>query len=244
MARRAEMVRGSARSTGERGDTVVVDDLDVQATQASQGDRRALEELLGRLTPIVHRYCRARLGRRERPIVSPEDLTQEVLLSVITALSRWRREDGPFLGFVYGIAAHKTANAFRSLGRDRSAATSDVPELFEVTERASGPEQLAVDAASRHRLTLLLEHLPDRQREVLLLRTVVGLSIEEVADATGTTVGAVRIAQHRALSRLRQVLAVDVAVRRPPRRRVTELTDWEPADHDVARTATGHRGRA
>lgn len=219
------------------GETVVVDDLDVQAAEASQGHPRALEELLARLTPIVHRYCRARLGGRERPIMSPEDLTQDVLLSVITALSRWRREDGPFLGFVYGIAAHKTANAFRSLGRDRSAATSDVPELLEITESASGPEQLAVDAAVRHRLHLLLEHLPDRQREVLLLRTVVGLSVDEVADATGITLGAVRIAQHRALCRLRQMLAVDVAARRPGRR------EPEPTDRDVSGTPAGHRGR-
>lgn len=219
------------------GETVVVDDLDVQAAEASQGRPRALEELLARLTPIVHRYCLARLGGRERPIVSPEDLTQDVLLSVITALSRWRREDGPFLGFVYGIAAHKTANAFRSLGRDRSAATSDVPALLEITESASGPEQLAVDAAVRHRLHLLLECLPDRQREVLLLRTVVGLSVDEVADATGITLGAVRIAQHRALCRLRQMLAVDVAARRSGRR------ELEPADRGVSGTPAGHRSR-
>lgn len=205
--------------------TNVIDDLDGQAEEASQGGREALGELLAVLTPIIDRYCRARLGGRERPIMSPEDLTQDVLLSVITALPRWRRADGPFLGFVYGIAAHKVANAYRTIGRDRSAATSDVPELLDTAESTSGPEQQAIDAAVRHRLDRLLEHLPDRQREVLVLRTVVGLTVDEVADATGITLGAVRIAQHRALARLREILAVDVAARRPARRRVVELPD-------------------
>jgi RNA polymerase sigma-70 factor (ECF subfamily) len=197
---------------------VAIDDLDEQAEEASRGGREALGELLAVLTPIVDRYCRARLGGRERPMASSEDLTQDVLLSVITALPRWRRADGPFLGFVYGIAAHKVANAYRSLGRDRSAATSDVPELLETAEQASGPEQRAIDQVARRRIDRLLGHLPDRQREVMVLRTVVGLTVDEVADATGITVGAVRIAQHRALSHLRRVLAVEMAARSPRRR--------------------------
>ncbi|MDD7964590.1 sigma-70 family RNA polymerase sigma factor [Actinomycetospora lemnae] len=199
---------------------MLIDDLDGQAERASRGDRPALEELLGILTPVVERYCRARFGGQERPITSTEDLTQDVLLSVITALPRWRRGDGPFLAFVYGIAAHKVSNAFRSLGRDRSAATSDVPELLDTAEVASGPEQQAIDAWTRYRLGRLLEYLPDRQREVLVLRTVVGLSVDEVAHATGITAGAVRIAQHRALCRLRRVLEGDLAAGRRPARGV------------------------
>ncbi|GAA4858488.1 sigma-70 family RNA polymerase sigma factor [Actinomycetospora straminea] len=217
---------------------MLTDDLDGQAGRASRGDRAALTELLGVLTPIVERYCRARFGGRERPTTSPEDLTQDVLLSVITALPRWRRADGPFLAFVYGIAAHKVSNAFRSLGRDRSAATSDVPELLDTAELASGPEQQAIDAWTRHRLGRLLEHLPDRQREILVLRTVVGLSVEEVAHAVGTTAGAVRIAQHRALCRLRRVLEGDLAATRRPARGAA------PSDRAVRHTAapTGGAG--
>jgi RNA polymerase sigma-70 factor (ECF subfamily) len=49
--------------------------------------------------------------------------------------------------------------------------------------------------------------LPDKQREILLLRVVVGLSAEETAEAVGSTPGAVRVAQHRALTRLRKELS-------------------------------------
>jgi RNA polymerase sigma-70 factor (ECF subfamily) len=53
----------------------------------------------------------------------------------------------------------------------------------------------------------LLNTLPEKQREILRLRVVVGLSAEETAEAVNSTPGAVRVAQHRALSRLRGVLA-------------------------------------
>ena len=56
-------------------------------------------------------------------------------------------------------------------------------------------------------MTRLLHTLPDKQREILILRVVVGLSAEETAEAVGSTPGAVRVAQHRALGRLRKVLA-------------------------------------
>jgi RNA polymerase sigma-70 factor (ECF subfamily) len=56
----------------------------------------------------------------------------------------------------------------------------------------------------------LLDRLPDNLRELLLLRVAVGLSAEETGRALGMTPGAVRVAQHRALSRLRLFMAEDV----------------------------------
>jgi RNA polymerase sigma-70 factor (ECF subfamily) len=49
--------------------------------------------------------------------------------------------------------------------------------------------------------------LPEKQREILTLRIVVGLSAEETAEAVGSTPGAVRVAQHRALARLKNEIA-------------------------------------
>jgi RNA polymerase sigma-70 factor (ECF subfamily) len=49
----------------------------------------------------------------------------------------------------------------------------------------------------------LLSILPEKQREILILRVVVGMSAEETAEAVGSTAGAVRVAQHRALARLK-----------------------------------------
>jgi RNA polymerase sigma-70 factor (ECF subfamily) len=105
------------------------------------------------------------------------------------------------LAFVYGIAAHKVADAHRAAARNRSEPTDIVPErpTFE-----AGPEQLALDAESSARMNELLTILPEKQREILILRVVVGLSAEETAQAVGSSPGAVRVAQHRALTRLRE----------------------------------------
>jgi RNA polymerase sigma-70 factor (ECF subfamily) len=53
----------------------------------------------------------------------------------------------------------------------------------------------------------MLATLPDKQREIVVLRVVAGLSSEQTADAVGSTPGAVRVAQHRALARLRKLVA-------------------------------------
>jgi RNA polymerase sigma-70 factor (ECF subfamily) len=75
-----------------------------------------------------------------------------------------------------------------------------------VPERSTGeagPEQLAIDSEQSARMKELLQILPEKQREILVLRVVVGMSAEETADAVGSTAGAVRVAQHRALARLK-----------------------------------------
>ncbi len=75
-----------------------------------------------------------------------------------------------------------------------------------VPERSSGeasPEQLAIDSESSARMAELLQVLPEKQREILILRVVVGMSAEETAATVGSTAGAVRVAQHRALAKLK-----------------------------------------
>lgn len=177
--------------------------LDAVVADAVAGDRDALREVLETIRPIVVRYCRARVGALERSGLSADDVAQEVCLAAVLALPRYRDRGRPFLAFVYGIAAHKVADAYRAVGRDLSYATESVPERLS-TE--AGPEQAALDADSSTRMTALLDLLPDKQRDILILRVVVGLSAEETAQAVGSTAGAVRVAQHRALARLKTAI--------------------------------------
>jgi RNA polymerase sigma-70 factor (ECF subfamily) len=121
-------------------------------------------------------------------------------LAAITALPRYKDQGRPFLAFVYGIAAHKVADAHRAAARNRSEPTDVVPERFSAEV---GPEQMALDGEAAERMNGLLAVLPEKQREILILRVVVGMSAEETAEAVGSTAGAVRVAQHRALARLK-----------------------------------------
>ncbi|MEW2481412.1 RNA polymerase subunit sigma [Mycolicibacterium peregrinum] len=176
------------------------DRLDIVVADAVAGDRNALSEVLEIIRPIVVRYVRARVGATERSGLSADDVAQEVCLAAITALPRYKDQGRPFLAFVYGIAAHKVADAHRAAARNRAEPTEVVPERFSLD---AGPEQTALDTESSERMARLLSVLPEKQREILILRIVVGMSAEETAEAVGSTAGAVRVAQHRALARLK-----------------------------------------
>ncbi|RZT83980.1 RNA polymerase sigma-70 factor (ECF subfamily) [Pseudonocardia sediminis] len=174
------------------------------ALAAVDGDRNALNELLARTGPVVVRYCRGRLGGRAVGITTPEDVAQDVLMAVCTSLHRFRDLEGPFLAFVYGIARNKVADVFRAAARDRSDPVEEIPER---ADDASGPEPSALALAEKDMLRELLDELPAQQREIVVLRLITGLSAEETARTVGSTAGAVRVAQHRAMQTMRRSLA-------------------------------------
>jgi RNA polymerase sigma-70 factor (ECF subfamily) len=180
------------------------DEFDAYLAAAISGDRVAVDYILRTIRPLVVRYCRGRLGRTERTFASADDVAQEVCMAVLTSLSSYRDQGRPFLAFVYGIAAHKVIDAHRAAGRNKSDPVADVPDSPEV---ADGPEQRALRFESAGEMGRLLEVLPEKQREILILRVMNGLSAEETAEAVGSTPGAVRVAQHRALGRLRKAMS-------------------------------------
>ncbi len=190
--------------------TVVGDDLNVLVGAAVDGDRAAVDSVLRWIRPLVLRYCRARVGSQEKTFASADDVAQEVCLAVFAALPSYRDQGRPFLAFVYGIAAHKVADAHRSSARNRAEPVPEIPDSPDLDD--AGPEQRAMQGELAGRMDKLLDMLPDKQREILVLRVVVGLSAEETAEAVGSTPGAVRVAQHRALGKLRNVLQSEEVV--------------------------------
>jgi RNA polymerase sigma-70 factor, ECF subfamily len=185
---------------GAPADRTWMDDL---VAEAVRGDGRARERLLATIHPLVLRYCRARLGRQEAVIGSADDVAQDVCMAVVSALPSYELKGLSFRAFVYGIAAHKVTDAFRAIGRNRSEPVAEMPDA---PMPGDGPEHRLLAAELSERLGDLLHILTPRQREVLVLRIAVGLSAEETAQAVRSTPGAVRVTQHRALSRLRKVM--------------------------------------
>lgn len=187
-------------ASGTRRPTAQVPDELVAA--AMTGDRAAVAELLELIRPLVARYCRGKLGPVDRSYASADDVAQEVCLAVLGALPNYRVQGRPFLAFIYGIAAHKVIDAHRAVSRSRTDPVAEVPD---VVADEVGPEQQAMRGVLSAQLRELLAELPEKQREILVLRIVVGLSAEETAEIVGASPGAVRVAQHRALARLRKM---------------------------------------
>ncbi|MGH4023387.1 MAG: RNA polymerase sigma factor ShbA [Pseudonocardiaceae bacterium] len=177
---------------------------------AVRGDRTATAELLVNVRAMVLPYCRARLGDKQRAIDSPEDVAQEVCFAVLVALARYQIRGMSFRAFVYGIAAHKVTDAFRAAARERSEPVADPADD---SVEYDDPEQRVLRAEQSERLGRLLAVLSDRQREILVLRLVIGFTAAETAQAVHSTPGSVRVLQHRALNQLRDEVSRSIGFR-------------------------------
>ena len=168
---------------------------------AARGQPAAIEALLEQIRPMVVRYCRARLGQISGHYHIADDVAQEVCIAVVSARPRYRDMGRPFASFVFGIASHKVADAMRNAAR-LAIPTEDLPDG---PDDRPGPEETVVAYIEAERARALLARLPAHQRELLVLRVLTGLSAEETGHALGMSPGAVRVAQHRALARLREI---------------------------------------
>lgn len=177
------------------------DSLDDCVVAAGGGDERAVEALLLFLRPLVVRYCRGKLGRLPGSFSTADDVAQEVCVAVYRALPTYQHMGRPFLSFVYGIAAHKIADVHRANARDKSDPIADTPDRVSDDD---GPEALTLRRELRDQTATMLSVLTPRQRDILHMRIVMGLSALETAQALDTTAEAIRVAQHRALNRLRK----------------------------------------
>jgi RNA polymerase sigma-70 factor, ECF subfamily len=172
--------------------------------RAVAGDEQATHDLLAHVHPLALRYCRTRLSRLPgdaRHFV--EDLAQEVCVAVLLALPRYKDTGRPFEAFVFAIAAHKVADLQRAAMRHPGSTAVPSDEMPERPDDSLGPEERALLSSDAEWAKKLLANLPENQRELLLLRIAVGLTAEETGQMLGMSPGAVRVAQHRALSRLR-----------------------------------------
>lgn len=168
---------------------------------AMRGQPAAIDTLLRQIRPMVVRYCRARLVRISGHYHAADDVAQEVCIAVLSALPRYQDMGRPFASFVFGIASHKVADAMRNAAR-MAIPTEDLPDG---PDDRPGPEETAVAYIEAERARALLARLPIHQRELLVLRVLSGMTAEETGHELGMSAGAVRVAQHRALARLRAI---------------------------------------
>ena len=184
-------------------------DIEALAVAARTEDPRAVDAFLRAIEGPVLRYCRTKLSVGSRH--TAHDVAQDVLYAVCDALPHYQSGDGSVMAFVMRIARFKVVDAFRASGRDRSIPVGVVPDR---PDPDGGPEVAAVLATEADRLRGALGHLAEHHREVVVLRIALGYSAEEVAQQLGTTAGAVRVTQHRALAKLRVLLADPVSEER------------------------------
>lgn len=166
-------------------------DLESLMARYQQGDLSAASDLVTRVSPALHRFFMVQfLSRRYA-----DDLLQETWLRIHQVRHTYRPGE-PVLPWIYAIARHIRVDQYRKARRveDREQQVERLPEAA-VFDRASGPD-----------LDALLGSLPESQRDVIVMLKVSGMSLEEVARATSSSVGSVKQKAHRAYEKLRELL--------------------------------------
>lgn len=154
---------------------------------AQQGDRNAFGALYELHHGAISRYARLKLGE------SFEDAVSETFLRAWKALPRYKKEKVPFVAWLYGIARHVVVDELRARGR-----VSPTDKLPEHSVDPDHDERLALRAA--------LARLPRRQRQVLEMKFLMGVTNPELAAALDKTPGAINAQQWRALRALKEIL--------------------------------------
>jgi RNA polymerase sigma-70 factor (ECF subfamily) len=159
-----------------------------------QGDLAAATDLVKRVSPQLHAFFAMQGTSRSEA----DDLLQETWLRVHQARHTYRR-GAALLPWLYAIARHIRVDHFRSTVRHQSRAQTFVRE----TTTSVNPAQASANTPD---LDVLLRTLPQSQREVIAMLKGANMSLEEVARATGCSVGSVKQKAHRAYEKLREQL--------------------------------------
>lgn len=167
---------------------------------ARTGDEGAIEALYRTYYPVVYRYALFRVGSA----TVAEDVTSQVFLGMVRHLPRFTWKGKPFVAWLYAIAQKQVAHHHRSSGR--AARTVGLEQAEDLIADTAGPEATAQERERRLRLAGALRMLPESQREVVLLRHVLSLSLAETAAAVNKTEGAIKQLQLRGLASLKEIL--------------------------------------
>jgi RNA polymerase sigma-70 factor (ECF subfamily) len=125
-----------------------------------------------------------------------EDLVQDCWLRIHCARHTYLPSE-PLLPWIFAVARYTRLDVYR---RRRRLGSREVLV-------AGAPEPVRAAPAAGSGVMELVDQLPDGQREVVVMLKVVGMSLEEVAGATSSTVGAIKQKAHRAYATLRRMLA-------------------------------------
>ena len=189
----------------EEADSRLVQDA---VAHAKAGDPEGLHFLYLRYAPDVERYVNSVVHDRHEA----EDITQGVFAKLITTIGKYEQREVPFTAWILRVARNAALDHMRAR---RAIPTEDV----RVAD--TGQAQISLDRSRA--LREALEDLPDDQREVLVLRHVVGLSPLEIAETIGKTESSVHGLHHRGRRSLKD--QPDRAWRRPGGRRSLRLGD-------------------
>ncbi|MGE0715727.1 MAG: sigma-70 family RNA polymerase sigma factor [Alphaproteobacteria bacterium] len=167
--------------------------------RAQDGDRDAYQAFLLDITPYLRRIAR----RYHDEQTDIEDAVQDILLSIHVARHTYD-PSRPISPWLRGIARHRIIDRLRRWGRTTKNETPLTVEHETFDDPAPNLQENALLARD---LKSAIAQLPAGQRQAVELLKLQGLSLQEASDASGMSVGALKVATHRAMHTLRKLLS-------------------------------------
>ncbi len=164
--------------------------------RAAKRDPEAFAQLYDRYVEKIYRYVYFKSGRSE----DAQDLTALIFLKAWEAISHYRWEGYPFSAWLYRIAHNQIIDYYRTY------LPTDSLDIGRTRETASDPAEAAEQNLTSSRIQAALRHLSENQRQVIVLRFLLGYSTLEVAAIMDKNPEAVRATQSRALRALEPLL--------------------------------------
>jgi RNA polymerase sigma-70 factor (ECF subfamily) len=166
-------------------------------TAASDGDASAYSRLLAGITPVIRSTALRTCRRYGAPTGDVEDVVQETLLAIHLKRHTWRNGD-PVGPWIRAIAKYKLIDALRKRTRRQEIDIADFVDSLRAEEEA--------DPSSAGDVERLLVHLQARDQTIVRLVSIEGCSSRDVSEKLGMNETAVRVALHRSLKRLAELL--------------------------------------
>jgi RNA polymerase sigma-70 factor, ECF subfamily len=176
---------------------VIGADFPAVLAAAQQGDEGAFSVLWRDGNPALLRYLK---------VIAPEfaeDVAAETWVSVIRGLDRFRGDEGAWRAWLFTTARRRVVDERRSRSRRPESPAAEVPEGH---LPGADPADQALENLATWQAIAAVASLPPLQAEVIMLRVVAGLDTDAVARLLGRSPGAVRVAAHRGLRRLAQMM--------------------------------------
>lgn len=191
--------------------TLTVAEWELAQIELAKKDPAAFAPLYEAYADLVWRYAVKRLGNDERAA----DATSQVFINVIAALPKYkpamRGEQTTFRSWLMMIARNVVIDEAR---KHRPTADLEAPATQPwLVDRSRSPEEAAIATEEQAMVRQAVAKLPEKQRRIVELRAM-GLKAAEIAEMMGMTVAGIRTSNHRAYTRLRELLGDDKGKRR------------------------------
>ena len=167
--------------------------------RAQRRDPEAFAQLYEAYFDKIYRYVVLKIGNEKEA----EDMTQQVFLNALRAISSFRWRGIPFQAWLYRIARNQVVDYLR---RKTKRVTVPIDNLPITTN--DDPQHITEQRLEIKQLVSATKQLTEAQREVISFRFAGGLSTAEVAKVMGKSQGAVKALQHSAIAALRKTLLV------------------------------------